>query len=93
MADGKPVDHEDGWIRNELQDIQLTIGQHTERISLNIVNIKYNIILGMLWLRIHNPTVNWQTRILKFPNYSHRTNKRDRLSLKMSSAKAIWVQP
>ena len=47
MADGKPVDHEDGWIRNELQDVQLTIGQHTERISLNIVNIKYDMILSM----------------------------------------------
>ena len=58
MADGKPVDHEDRWIRNELRDVQLTIEQHTERISLDIVNIKYDIILGMSWLRIHNPTIN-----------------------------------
>ena len=47
MADGKPVDHDNRWIRNELRDIQLTIGQHTERISLDIVNTKYDIILGM----------------------------------------------
>ena len=92
MADGKPVDHEDGWIRNELQDIQLIIGQHTERISLDIVNIKYDIILGMSWLRIYNLTVNWQTRILKFPNYSHGTNKGDGSSPKISSIKAIWVR-
>ena len=59
MADGKPVDHKDGWIRNELWDVQLTIGQHTKWILLDIVNIKYDIILGMLWLRIHNLTVNW----------------------------------
>ena len=58
MADGKPVDHEDGWIRNELRDVQLTIGQYTKRILLDIVNIKYDIILGILWLRIHNLTVN-----------------------------------
>ena len=93
MADGKPVDHEDGWIRNELQDVQLTIGQHTERISLDIVNIKYDMILGMSWLRIHNPTVNWQTRILKFPNCSHGTNKGDGSSSKVPSVKAIWVRP
>ena len=41
------MDHEDGWIRNELRDVQLTIEQYTERISLDIVNIKYDIILGM----------------------------------------------
>ena len=29
-----------------------------ERISLDIVNIKYDIILDMLWLKTHNPTVN-----------------------------------
>ena len=57
------------------------------------MNIKYDIILGMLWLRIHNLTVNWQTRILKFPNYSHGTKKGDRLSLKVPIVKAIWVRP
>ena len=93
MADGKPVDHEDGWIRNELRDVQLTIGQHTEQISLDIVNIKYDIILGISWLRIHNPTVNWQTRILKFLNCSHETKKGNRLSPKVPIAKAIQVRP
>ena len=58
IADGKPINHDDGWIRNELRDIQLTIGQYTEWISLDIVNIKYDIILGMSWLKTHNPIVN-----------------------------------
>ena len=93
IADEKPVDHKNGQIRNELQNIQLIIGQHTKRISLDIVNIKYDIILSMLWLRIHNLTVNQQTRILKFSNYSYETNKRDGSSPKMPSIKAIQVRP
>ena len=93
MADGKPVDQDGGWIRNELRDVQLTLGQHTERLTLDIVNIKYDIILGMSWLRLHNPTVNWQTRILEFPNCSHGRKPGDRSSPKVPIAKAIWVRP
>ena len=93
MADGKPVDHDNGQIWNELRDIQLTIGQHTERISLDIVNIKYNIILSISQLKIHNLTVNQQTRILKFPNCSHGTKVGDRSSPNISIAKAIQVRP
>ena len=48
MADEKPVDYKNGWIRNELRNIQLTIEQYIEWISLDIVNIKYDIILGIL---------------------------------------------
>ena len=48
MADCSPVEHDDGWIRKELHEVQLTIAQHQEIISLDIVNIKYDIILGMI---------------------------------------------
>ena len=94
MADGSPVEHDDGWIRKELQNVTLTIEEHQEIITLDIVNIKYDIILGMAWLQQHNPVIDWKTRILKFPACSHRrSNMGDRSPPKVPFAKAIWVRP
>jgi Retroviral aspartyl protease len=50
MADGTPVEHGDGWIRQELRDVELDIAGHLERITLDITTIKYDIVLGMTWL-------------------------------------------
>ena len=58
MADGTPVDHDEGWIRQELFRVNLSIQSHEETISLDIVNIKYDIILGIAWLQEHNPIID-----------------------------------
>ena len=50
IADGLPVEYEDGWIREEIYNVRLRIGHHEERISLDIITIKYDILLGMDWL-------------------------------------------
>ena len=93
MADGSPVDHGGGWIREELRDLQLKMQQHEETISLDIVNIKYDLILGMQWLRAHDPIVQWRSGILKFSNCSHETKTGGRSPSKVPIAKAIWVRP
>ena len=93
MADGSPVEHGDGWIRQELRNARLSIGQHKERISLDSVNIKYDIVLGMAWLQQHNPVIDWKARILRFPECSLGTKAGDRSSPKVPITKAIWVRP
>ena len=93
MADGSLVEHGDGWIRQELRNAQLTIGQHKEEMSLDIVNIKYDVVLGMAWLQQHNPVIDWKARILKFPACSQGTKEGDRSSPKVPITKAIWVRP
>jgi RNase H-like domain found in reverse transcriptase/Reverse transcriptase (RNA-dependent DNA polymerase)/Integrase zinc binding domain/Chromo (CHRromatin Organisation MOdifier) domain/Retroviral aspartyl protease len=93
MADGTPVDHGDGWVRQELNGVELNIAGHRERISLDITNIRYDIILGMAWLERHNPEIDWKARVLKFPKCSHGNGTGDGSSPKVPFAKAIWVRP
>jgi hypothetical protein len=93
MADGTPVAHDDGWIRKELRNVTLQIQEHTETTTLDIVNIKYDIVLGMDWLQKHNPKIDWKHRTLEFPYCSHGTNQEGRSPSKVPFAKAIWVRP
>ena len=45
------------------QDIltNLAVDSHEEVISLNVVAVSYPIILGLDWLRQHNPHIDWET--------------------------------
>ncbi|SLM37229.1 Aspartic peptidase domain, partial [Lasallia pustulata] len=81
------------FVTKQLHEIPMTIGKHTERISLDIVDLpKYDVVLGMAWLHDHNPTIDWKTRTLEFPTC--RTDKtEDRSSSKVPVARAIWVRP
>jgi len=39
---------------------------HMERIRIDICDLgKTEVILGMLWLVVHNPEINWETREVK----------------------------
>lgn len=40
---------------------QLTVNRHSETISLGVVAVSYPVILGLDWLRRHNPSINWET--------------------------------
>jgi hypothetical protein len=93
MADGTPVDYGDGKITQELRNIELNIAGHRERMTLDIIRIKYDVVLGMAWLQTHNPDIDWKARILKFPKYSHGNDKGDGSSPKVPFMKAIWVRP
>ena len=89
MADGTPVDHDEGWVRKELRQVRLRIEDHEEVISLDIINLKYDIVFGMAWLYTHNPTVDWRARVLKFPQCSHGTETGGRSPLKVPIVRAI----
>lgn len=93
MADGSPSAFEDGWVRKELQQVELNIQGHQEKIDLDVTSIKYDIILGMGWLKDHDPNISWRQRILTFPNCSHGTKTGDRSPPKVPFARAIWVRP
>jgi len=45
----------------------LKIEQHLKQINLNITQIsRYNIILEILWLKTHNPYIDWRTEEMQF---------------------------
>ena len=57
MADGSTT----GWVRERLHQIQLTIGKHNEKISLDITALpKYDVVLGIVWLHDYNPKIDWK---------------------------------
>jgi len=57
LADGSATG-QTGRIDEETIPIFLKIGKHKEIIVLDIVNIKYDIILGIPWLEHHDPMIN-----------------------------------
>jgi len=39
---------------------------HVERMRMDVCNLgKTDVILGMLWLQVHNPDINWETGEVK----------------------------
>ena len=92
MADSNLIKRDQGWVKKELWDIQLQIQGYKENIALDIVDIKYDVILGMEWLAQHNPVIDWKKRTLEFPNCSHGQMETRSVS-KVPFAKAIWVRP
>ena len=88
MADSNLMKRDQGWVKRELRDIQLQIQGHKENIALDIVNIKYDVILGIEWLAQHNPVIDWKKRTLEFPNCSHRQTETQSV-LKVPFVKAI----
>ena len=58
LADGKQSTG--GFITHEIRNLQLTYGEHTEVISFLITKTPGTpVILGMPWLKKHNPHIDW----------------------------------
>jgi len=57
LADGSAAG-QTGRIDKETIPIFLEIGKYMETIILDIVDIKYNIILGIPWLKHHDLMIN-----------------------------------
>ena len=46
---------------------EMSLGTHKETITLDVVPLgKHAIIIGMPWLRVHNPNLDWQTQQVTF---------------------------
>jgi Retroviral aspartyl protease len=64
VIDGRPL--RSGPITHHAQT-KLTIGHHQEALSLDAIGIaNYPVILGMPWLRQHNPEIDWRRNKLQF---------------------------
>jgi len=67
-VDGSP--NEAGSI-TEVVDLVLQFKDHSERVVLAVTNLgKQDIILGLTWLREHNPEVDWKTGEVKMSRCS-----------------------
>ena len=54
-------------ITHESGPLPMVIGDHFEIINFDVTPLgQYDIVLGVPWLRKHNPDINWQTNDLLF---------------------------
>lgn len=67
-VDGSPI--QGGSVTHEVR-LRLDIDGHTEDISLDVANIRDNdIILGLPWLKRHNPIIDWEHHQVHFQSTS-----------------------
>ncbi|KAL0937059.1 reverse transcriptase domain protein [Colletotrichum truncatum] len=66
-VEGKEVEYGGGSIDQETAQLPLLYHGHQELISLDITEIgNHDVILGIPWLRRHNPQIDWVTGRIKF---------------------------
>ena len=93
----------ESWIRGFLTvDIVLYYKTHFERMLLTVSNLgKQSMILSYIWLKDHNPKVNWQTRKVQInhcpPQYKRCcVVRKEQVLRKKMEARAVnicWARP
>lgn len=54
-------------VTEETLPIELVVQSHHEDIILDVVEMaNHHIVLGMPWLKQHNPTIDWRSKVLRF---------------------------
>jgi len=75
LVDGSISEY--GQVTHETEAAPLTLQTHKELITLDITDTGDDeIILGMPWLKTHNPTIDWTTGRLRFPRCNHELPSR-----------------
>ena len=47
--------------------IVISLGSHTETLACNVTDLgSHSIVLGISWLKLHNPSIDWPTKRLSF---------------------------
>lgn len=65
VVDGRQISS--GNITHETTSMQLLIGQHRESIALNVTRLgHYPVILGISWLKLHDPHIVWSKHRVSF---------------------------
>ncbi|KAL2013107.1 hypothetical protein VTN00DRAFT_632 [Thermoascus crustaceus] len=72
-VDGSASSYGGGWVQMETDQSSLKIGQHKEKINLDITRMPgHDIILEILWLKMHNPQIDWVTGRVQLAEESNR---------------------
>ncbi len=65
VIDGRTI--ASGAITHETTPLELCIGEHAKKIVFNIIStLHHPVILGLPWLEMHNPIIDWRSRTLTF---------------------------
>ena len=65
--DGSAINFNRGQVDSHTELLLLTISDHSEHLSMDIIPLPhYDIILGIPWLKTHNPNIDWLSERLQF---------------------------
>ena len=65
LIDGSKISS--GKLERETRPLPVVIQRHHEELTFDIVGMAtHDIVLGMPWLKKHNPVINWKRGVLKF---------------------------
>jgi len=61
VVDGEAISSNNGMVTQETVPLTMvTLRGHTEQIQFDVINMEnHAMILGMPWLKRHNPRVDW----------------------------------
>ena len=66
VANGEPMPNEER-ITHEVRQVTLSIQEHEEELDLDVFGLAtHDIILGLPWLREHNPRIDWKSKVFQF---------------------------
>ena len=63
LADGRESKQQ---VNSETFEIPTTIGINTSDLVFDVTTLRHDVILGMPWLQLTNPTIDWKTNELSF---------------------------
>ncbi len=65
-VDGNPFTARDEKVDEETKPLPVAIQQRHEELTLDLVEMAtHDTVLGMPWLKEHNPEVDWKVRVVK----------------------------
>jgi hypothetical protein len=74
LVNGKTKRDNDGMVTKETLVFSMTINEHTENTKLDITQLgNHEIILGMPWIKKHNPVIDWVKGTISFDRCECRT--------------------
>jgi len=75
-------------ISEKLRSVRLNIQGHQEELDLDINEMKYDVVLGMAWLKDHDPNIRWKTSQVEFTNCQHQ----EPIKRRDPPEKVVWVR-
>jgi hypothetical protein len=75
-------------ITHETKPLDVTIGSHISKVVFNVISSLINlVIIGLFWLVLHNPRVDWHTKSFHFETPQHEALKCETLVKNMKILK------
>ncbi len=67
-----------GLLTHETKALDVTIGLHISKVVFNVISSLRNlVIIGLYWLVLHSPPLDWHMRSLHFETPQHEALERE----------------